>query len=370
MSSGYLMDGNSVGRLARLLLDYEHGLLTNRGSGDPDFEGASGPLVHPVRVVSGPVGGLYSGKLLQYDPIDNAYTDFTDIKIRDVNDSPLLAKRYLGRLAGLNSAEDVVYLVQLIGEVASGSGVSGSGESGSGSGIESGSVAGSESGSGVVASGPCTGSCNWMWVGTGWALTSSDCSDGCGPCVSPGSAGTYFGQLATTGCVGESGSVPDSGFSGSTAESGSASGISGSVVSGSELSGSIASGSGSGISGSVVSGSELSGSIASGSGSGISGSVSGSELSGSIASGSGSGISGSVSGSELSGSIASGSGSGISGSVSGSVAGSVSGGGSVAGSGSGGAQSGGLTIEVVTDVQCVNGSIVVTKQTITIPGGS
>ena len=327
MSSGYLMDGNSVGRLARLLLDYEHGLLTNRGSGDPDFEGASGPLVHPVRVVSGPVGGLYSGKLLQYDPIDNAYTDFTDIKIRDVNDSPLLAKRYLGRLAGLNSAEDVVYLVQLIGEVASGSGVSGSGESGSGSGIESGSVAGSESGSGVVASGPCTGSCNWMWVGTGWALTSSDCSDGCGPCVSPGSAGTYFGQLATTGCVGESGSVPDSGFSGSTAESGSASGISGSVVSGSELSGSIASGSGSGISGSV-------------------------------------------SGSELSGSIASGSGSGISGSVSGSVAGSVSGGGSVAGSGSGGAQSGGLTIEVVTDVQCVNGSIVVTKQTITIPGGS
>ena len=314
MSSGYLMDGNSVGRLARLLLDYEHGLLSNRGSGDPDFEGSTSPLVHPVRVVSGPVGGLYAGKLLQYDPIDNVYTDFTDIKIRDVNDSPLLAKRYLGRLAGLNSAEDVVYLVQLIGEVASGSGVSGSGESGSGSGIESGSVAGSESGSGVVASGPCIGSCNWMWVGTGWALTSSDCSDGCGPCVSPGSAGTYFGQLETTSCVGESGSVPDSGFSGSTAESGSASGISGSIVSGS------------GISGSVVSGSELSGSIASGSG--------------------------------------------ISGSVSGSVAGSVSGGGSVAGSGSGGAQSGGLTIEVVTDVQCVNGSIVVTKQTIFIPGGS
>jgi hypothetical protein len=344
MSSGYLMDGNSVGRLARLLLDYEHGLLTNRGSVDPDFEGASGPLVHPVRVVSGPVGGLYAGKLLQYDPIDNVYTDFADIRIRDVNDSPLLAKRYLGRLAGLNSAEDVVYLVQLIGEVASGSGVSGSGESGSGSGIESGSVAGSVSGS-VVASGPCVGSCNWMWVGTGWALTSSDCSDGCGPCVSPGFAGTYFGQLETTSCVGESGSVPDSGFSGSTAESGSASGISGSIVSGSVISGSIVSGSGSGISGSV-SGSELSGSIASGSGSGISGS---------IVSGSGSGISGSVSGS-------------VAGSVSGSVAGSVSG--SVAGSGSGGAQSGGLTIEVVTDVQCVNGSIVVTKRTITIPGGS
>lgn len=360
MSSGYLMDGNSVGRLARLLLDYEHGLLANRGSGDPDFEGSTSPLVHPVRVVSGPVGGLYAGKLLQYDPIENVYTDFTDIKIRDVNDSPLLAKRYLGRLAGLNSYEDVVYLVQLIGEVASGSGVSGSGESGSGSGIESGSVAGSESGSGVVASGPCTGSCNWMWVGTGWALTSSDCSDGCGPCVSPGSAGTYFGQLITTSCVGESGSVPDSGFSGSTAESGSASGISGSIVSGS------------GISGSVVSGSGISGSIASGSGSGISGSIvsgSGSGISGSVASGSG--ISGSiVSGSGISGSV---SGSGISGSVSGSVAGSVSG--SVAGSGSGGgsgsgAQSGGLTIEVVTDVQCVNGSIVVTKRTITIPGGS
>jgi len=321
MSSGYLMDGNSVGRLARLLLDYEHGLLTNRGSVDPDFEGASGPLVHPVRVVSGPVGGLYAGKLLQYDPIDNVYTDFADIRIRDVNDSPLLAKRYLGRLAGLNSAEDVVYLVQLIGEVASGSGVSGSGESGSGSGV-SGSVAGSVSGSvGSIGSGPCTGTCYWMWVGTGWALTSSDCSDGCGPCVSPGSAGTYFGQLETTSCAGESGSLPDSGFSGSTAESGSVSGISGSIVSGS--------------------GSGISGSIASGSGSGISGS---------IASGSGSGISGSI--------------------ASGSGAGSGSGGGSVAGSGSGGAQSGGLTIEVVTDVQCINGSIVVTKRTITIPGGS
>ena len=55
-----------------------------------------------------------------------------------------------------------------------------------------------------------------------------------------------------------------------------------------------------------------------------------------------------------------------SGSVSGSVesgsAGSQSGAGSCGGSGT-------LQIEVVTDVQCVDGEIVVTKTTISIPGG-
>lgn len=89
-----------------------------------------------------------------------------------------------------------------------------------------------------------------------------------------------------------------------------------------------------------------------------------------------------VSGSGTSGtSGTSGSGSGDSGSVSGSISGSTS------GSGSGGSGTSGVSgvsgsnpcvsgqqgnyvcVEVVTNVQCVNGEIVVTKQTICIPGG-
>ena len=190
---------------------------------------------------------------------------------------------------------------------------------------------------------------------------------------------------------GESGS--GSGISGS-ASGVSGSAISGSAVSGSATSGSLISGSGSLASGSGISGSEASGSLASGSA--TSGSVvSGSATSGSLASGSvesGSGISGSLtsgsadSGSGISGSFASGSGisgSGISGSgISGSgasgsgISGSVASGSGASGSGGGGSGgsgacggSGNLVIEVVTNVSCVDGSIVVTKQQISIPGG-
>ncbi len=204
---------------------------------------------------------------------------------------------------------------------------------------------------------------------------------------------------------GQSGSGSGSGESGSgSGISGSASGvsgsaISGSVVSGSATSGSLISGSGSLASGSGISGSEASGSLASGSaasgsvvsGSAASGSLaSGSVESGSVASGSlasGSVESGSVaSGSLTSGSAASGSGisgsgasgSGLSGSAaSGSLAsGSGASGTSGSGGGSGGSGgsgpcggSGNLVIEVVTNVSCVDGNIVVTKQQISIPGG-
>jgi hypothetical protein len=362
MAGGYLVDGDSFSRISRMLLDFESGQLTNRNADNVYYETSTSPIIHPVLVTSTTKNGYgyYDGKLLKYDSKLNTYTEFSDILIRDVNNDDLTRKRYLGRLAGYSADSKIVYLVQLVAGVTSGESGSGSGESGSGSGVFSGSVvdsgsvasgsvisgsvvsgSGSDVSGSVVSSGsaPCTGTCYYWWTGIQWALQSTTCTDGCGPCTFPTTPGTVFGETLLVPCTAESGSAPDSGLIISGSESGSGSGVSGSAVSGSVLSGSVDSGSVI-TSGSVVD----SGSIVSGSG------VSGSVDSGSVLSGSG------VSGSVASGSVVSGSG------LSGSVAGSQSGAGSTSGGGSGN------TIEVVTDVQCVNGSIVVTKTTITIAG--
>lgn len=360
--AGYLVDGDSFSRISRMLLDFESGQLTNRNADNVNYETSTSPIIHPVLVTSTTKNGYgyYTGKLLRYDSKLNTYTEFSDILIRDVNNDDLTKKRYLGRLAGYSADSKIVYLVQLVAGVTSGDSGSGSGVSGSGSGVFSGAsgsvssgsvisgsvISGSAvSGSGVsgsvVSSGSsvCTGTCYWWWNGTAWTSQGSDCTDACAACSPPTTPGTVFGDTQRIPCVAESGSAPDSGLIISGSESGSGSGVSGSAVSGSVLSGSVASGS------IITSGSVVdSGSVASGSG------VSGSVASGSVLSGSG------VSGSVASGSVVSGSG------LSGSVAGSQSGAGSTSGGGSGN------TIEVVTDVQCVNGSIVVTKTTITLAG--
>ena len=353
--AGYLVDGDSFSRISRMLLDFESGQLTNRNADNVNYETSTSPIIHPVLVTSTTKNGYgyYAGKLLRYDSKLNTYTEFSDILIRDVNNDDLTRKRYLGRLAGYSADSKIVYLVQLVAGVTSGDSGSGSGESGSGSGVFSGSVvdsgsvisgsavSGSSVSGSVVSSGsaPCTGTCYYWWTGIQWALLSTTCTDACGPCTSPTTPGTVFGERLEVPCTAESGSAPDSGLIISGSESGSGSGVSGSAVSGSVLSGSVDSGS------IITSGSVVdSGSVASGSG------VSGSIASGSVLSGSG------VSGSVASGSVVSGSG------LSGSVAGSQSGAGSTSGGGSGN------TIEVVTDVQCVNGSIVVTKTTITLAG--
>jgi hypothetical protein len=355
--AGYLVDGDSFSRISRMLLDFESGQLTNRNADNVNYEASTSPIIHPVLVTSTTKNGYgyYTGKLLKYDSKLNTYTEFSDILIRDVNNDDLTRKRYLGRLAGYSADSKIVYLVQLVAGVTSGDSGSGSGESGSGSGVFSGAsgsvtsgsvisgsvVSGSGSGvSGSVTSsgsGACTGTCHYWWTGIQWALLTTTCTDACGPCTFPTTPGTVFGETLDVPCTAESGSAPDSGLIISGSESGSGSGVSGSAVSGSVLSGSVASGS------IITSGSVVdSGSIASGSG------VSGSVASGSVLSGSG------VSGSVASGSVVSGSG------LSGSAAGSQSGAGSTSGGGSGN------TIEVVTDVQCVGGNIVVTKRTITI----
>jgi len=144
---GYLIDDESMGRLARMLIDYEAGQLMPNGGiprGDQDY-GLSGPIVHPVRVTSltADGGGNYPGKLLRYDPSSNTYYDHADIKIRDVNVEIPEIKRYLGRLAGVTSGNEILYLIQVAAAVV---------ESGSGSGSGSGSESGSESGS-VIESG-------------------------------------------------------------------------------------------------------------------------------------------------------------------------------------------------------------------------
>ena len=224
---GYMVDAESMARLAKMLLAYESGNLASIGvAGGEQESGNSAPIVHPVRVTSSTPDayGTYPGKLLRYYPGTNTYYDHSNIRIRDVNGEVPSVKRFLGRLGGYTSGNEVLYLIQITAAAGSESGSVGS-SSGSGSGSEYYSVSGSESGS-------------------------------------------------------VSGSV----------ESGS---VSGSVESGSAVSGSVESGS---VSGSVESGSAASGSVPCG------------------------------------------------------------------GSGS-------LQIEVVTNVECIDGSIVVTKQTISIPGG-
>ena len=224
---GYMVDAESMARLGKMLLAYESGNLASIAFGGAEQEsGNSAPIVHPVRVTSSTPDayGTYPGKLLRYYPGTNTYYDHSNIRIRDVNGEVPSVKRFLGRLGGYTSGNEVLYLIQISAAVGS----------------ESGSV-GSSSGS--------------------------------------GSGSEYY-----------------------------------------SVSGSIGSVSGSAESGSV-------------------GSVSGSVSSGSV---------GSVSGSAESGSVGSGS--------------AASGSQPCGGSGS-------LQIEVVTNVQCIDGSIVVTKQTISIPGG-
>jgi hypothetical protein len=163
---GYLIDDESMGRLARMLIDYEAGQLMPNGGipgGDQD-NGLSGPIVHPVRVTSltADANGNYSGKLLQYDASSNTYYDHADIKIRDVNAEIPEVKRYLGRLAGLTSGDEVLYLIQVaVAVVESGSGSGSGSESGSESGsvIESGSMieSGSVISGSVIESGSVSG---------------------------------------------------------------------------------------------------------------------------------------------------------------------------------------------------------------------
>jgi hypothetical protein len=114
--AGYLLDDQSIARLATLLRDYEAGNLGNRDRNVMPRSGPSYPIVHVVRVTSTtPTSGYYPGKLMTYVAATDTWTDDVDIKIKDINGGVPSVQRYLGRYAGINSYGNPVYMVILSG---------------------------------------------------------------------------------------------------------------------------------------------------------------------------------------------------------------------------------------------------------------
>jgi hypothetical protein len=114
--AGYLLDDQSIARLATLLRDYEAGNLGNRDRNVMPRNGPSYPIVHVVRVTSTtPTSGYYPGKLMTYVADTDTWTDDVDIKIKDVNGGVPIVQRYLGRYAGINSYGNPVYMLDLSG---------------------------------------------------------------------------------------------------------------------------------------------------------------------------------------------------------------------------------------------------------------
>ena len=114
--AGYLLDDQSIARLATLLREYEAGNLANRDRNVMPRNGPSYPIVHVVRVTSTtPTSGYYPGKLLTYVADTDTWTDDVDIKIKDINGGVPSVQRYLGRYAGINSYGNPVYMLDLSG---------------------------------------------------------------------------------------------------------------------------------------------------------------------------------------------------------------------------------------------------------------
>ena len=114
--AGYLLDDQSIARLATLLREYEAGNLANRDRNVMPRSGPSYPIVHVVRVTSTTAtSGYYPGKLMTYVADTDTWTDDVDIKIKDINGGVPSVQRYLGRYAGINSYGNPVYMIILSG---------------------------------------------------------------------------------------------------------------------------------------------------------------------------------------------------------------------------------------------------------------
>lgn len=114
--AGYLLDDQSVARLATLLRDYEAGNLTNRNRNGQPITSSGYPTVHVVRVTSTtPSSGLYPGYIMEYVAGTDSWTDGLAIKIKDINGSTPAVQKYLARYAGTGPSGDAVYMIDLSG---------------------------------------------------------------------------------------------------------------------------------------------------------------------------------------------------------------------------------------------------------------
>lgn len=116
--AGYLLDEDSIARLAKMLRDYEQGTLFAAGQTDRDDAGES-PVVHYVRCTSAtPTSGLYPGVLLSYDASTGTYTDVENVKLLEINGSvPKASVRYMGRFAGYSSSGNIIYAISSGGAI-------------------------------------------------------------------------------------------------------------------------------------------------------------------------------------------------------------------------------------------------------------
>jgi hypothetical protein len=108
---GYLLDEDSIARLAGMLRAYEQGSLGDSGLNlQPEY--GTAPIVNYVRCTSATAtGGSYPGQLVTYDPATATYTDTQSVRLIDINGGTLANNtRYLARYAGLNSSGDPVYI--------------------------------------------------------------------------------------------------------------------------------------------------------------------------------------------------------------------------------------------------------------------
>ena len=114
--AGYLLDDQSVARLATLLREYEAGNLTNRSRNGQPITSSGYPTVHVIRVTSTtPSSGLYPGYIMEYESSTDVWVDGLAIKIKDINGSTPAVQRYLGRYAGTGPSDDAVYMIDLSG---------------------------------------------------------------------------------------------------------------------------------------------------------------------------------------------------------------------------------------------------------------
>jgi len=114
--AGYLLDDQSVARLATLLREYEAGNLTNRSRNGQPITSSGYPTVHVIRVTSTtPSSGLYPGFIMEYESSTDVWVDGLAIKIKDINGSTPAVQRYLARYAGTGPSGDAVYMIDLSG---------------------------------------------------------------------------------------------------------------------------------------------------------------------------------------------------------------------------------------------------------------
>ena len=114
--AGYLLDDQSVARLATLLRDYEAGNLTNRNRNGQPITSSGYPTVHVIRVTSTtPSSGLYPGYIMEYVAGTDSWTDGLAIKIKDINGSTPAVQSDVARYAGTWPSGDAFYMIDLSG---------------------------------------------------------------------------------------------------------------------------------------------------------------------------------------------------------------------------------------------------------------